>query len=134
MATPPDPGGPKEHGTPGGATETLPEAGPGATSPNPPAPITVGAAISPPELIPESRVVPVYPRLARRQGVTGTVVLSALIGVDGRVRDIQVIEEPPRAFGFGKAAVEAVKRWRYRPARRGNKPVAERITIRVVFE
>jgi len=53
-----------------------------------------------------------YPDAPRLAGVQGTVLLTVVIGVDGRVKDVQAISGPPELF---LAATEAVKQWRYRP-------------------
>ncbi len=78
-----------------------------------------------------SKVDPVYPDIARRAGVEGTVVLSATIGVDGRVTDVQVV----RGLGFGlsEAAVAAVRRWQYRPAQGPEGPIVSRKEVRIEF-
>lgn len=65
---------------------------------------------------------PVYPRLARRLGQEGTVVLELLILPDGSVGDLRV--KTSSGFpGLDKAALEAAKAWRYVPAKRGDEPI-----------
>jgi TonB family protein len=78
-----------------------------------------------------TKVDPVYPEMARRAGIEGTVVLSATIGVDGRVTDVQVV----RGLGFGlsEAAVSAVRRWQYRPAQGPEGPIVSRKEVRIEF-
>jgi outer membrane biosynthesis protein TonB len=44
-----------------------------------------------------------------------------------------VIQAPDARFGFELAAIEAVKRWRYRPARLGGRPVAVQATVHIEF-
>lgn len=78
-----------------------------------------------------SRVDPVYPEPARRAGVSGTVVLEAIIGPDGRVRHVRVLQG--LSHGLSEAAAEAVRRWQYRPARGGEGPVASRKQVRIEF-
>lgn len=66
---------------------------------------------------------PVYPAVSRRLKEEGTVVLEVFIQVDGSVGDLRV----KRSSGFTRldeAALAAVRRWKYVPARRGNDPVA----------
>ncbi|MFI5393926.1 MAG: energy transducer TonB [Candidatus Binatia bacterium] len=73
---------------------------------------------------------PPYPRAARNAGKTATVMLKIRITVNGRVEDVQVVEgEEP----FTTAAVEAVKKWRYEPARYQGKPISVYRPIKVVF-
>jgi protein TonB len=66
---------------------------------------------------------PVYPAVSRRLKEEGTVVLEVFIQVDGSVGDLRV----KRSTGFPRldeAALAAVRRWKYVPARRGNEPLA----------
>lgn len=60
-----------------------------------------------------SKVPPVYPELARRMHVSGTVVLHLVIQPDGSVSDAKV--ESGHAL-LGPAAQEAVKRWKFEPS------------------
>lgn len=65
---------------------------------------------------------PDYPAISRRIGEQGNVSLSVYILADGRVGDIRLRQSSgyPR---LDQAAIEAVRRWRYVPARRGNEPI-----------
>ncbi|MEP7133179.1 MAG: TonB family protein [Acidobacteriota bacterium] len=83
----------------------------------------------PPELL--SKVNPIYPEIARRAGVEGTVVLDAQISEAGRVEDVQVLRGLP--LGLSEAASEAVRHWQYRPARGRSGPVPSHKTVRIVF-
>jgi periplasmic protein TonB len=58
------------------------------------------------------RVQPDYPPLARQVRVQGLVVLRAMISREGTIEDLQVMSGHPMLV---KAAVEAVRQWRYRP-------------------
>ena len=58
------------------------------------------------------RVDPRYPQLAVSAGISGTVQLRAIIGRDGRVRSVEVLSGSPL---LTRAAVAAVREWRYRP-------------------
>ena len=55
---------------------------------------------------------PSYPERALQAGLQGSVVLQALIGTDGLIRDLKLLSGP---MLLGKAASEAVKQWRYKP-------------------
>lgn len=72
-----------------------------------------------------------YPELARRARVDGVVVLEATIGVDGSVRDVRVLRGANPLLD--PAAVEGVRRWRYLPARIGERPVAVYLKVVVTF-
>ena len=61
------------------------------------------------------RVNPVYPENARKEGITGVVVVEATIDETGAVRDVRVIESPHEALA--QAATDAVRQWRFEPAR-----------------
>ncbi|HKW88183.1 MAG TPA: energy transducer TonB [Candidatus Acidoferrales bacterium] len=58
------------------------------------------------------RVEPLYPAIARIARVSGTVELRAIIGRDGSVGSIEVVSGNPLLV---RAAVDAVRQWRYRP-------------------
>jgi TonB family protein len=78
-----------------------------------------------------SRVDPEYPEPARRSGVEGTVLLDATISDTGQVTQIAVKRGLP--LGVSEAAVSAVRRWKYEPARGRGGPVASHKEIRIVF-
>jgi TonB family protein len=59
------------------------------------------------------KVDPIYPALSRTAGVTGIVVLDAVIHRDGTIGDITIVKSSGPAFE--KAAMIAVKQWRYTP-------------------
>jgi peptidyl-prolyl cis-trans isomerase A (cyclophilin A) len=73
---------------------------------------------------------PIYPIDAKKAGVSGTVVLSAVIGTDGLIKDIQIVSGPDL---LQQGAVDAVKEWRYRPYLLNGQPVEVRTTINVIF-
>ncbi|MCX7805351.1 MAG: energy transducer TonB [Planctomycetota bacterium] len=77
-------------------------------------------------------VEPVYPEAARRLGVEGWVEVEFAVGTDGRVSDARVL----RSSGGGRldeAALAAIRRWMFRPALRGGRPVPATCAVRVVF-
>jgi len=65
-------------------------------------------------------VAPKYPPEAGRERIEGTVVLMAVIGKDGTVRDVRVESGLPL---LAQAAIDAVKQWRYRPYLLNGEPV-----------
>jgi protein TonB len=75
-------------------------------------------------------VPPQYPPEAGRERIEGTVVLLAVIGTDGSVKDVRV-ESGPQVLA--QAAVEAVKQWRYKPYLLNGVPVEIDSRIRVNF-
>jgi protein TonB len=78
------------------------------------------------------QVKPRYPDSARRRGVEGTVIIKAYVTEQGRVEQVQV-ERSAGHSDLDQAAVEAVERWRFEPARRGRQPIAMWVSIPVRF-
>ena len=80
------------------------------------------------------QVKPRYPESARRRGIEGTVLLKMRITAQGRVEAVQVV----RSAGYpelDESAIEAVRRWRFEPARRNGEPVAEDgVLLPVMFQ
>ena len=72
-----------------------------------------------------------YPELARQSGTEGTVVVQALVGADGHVRDTRIVRSIPM---LNEAAVEAVKQWRFKPATTGGRPVATWVSVPIPFK
>jgi TonB family protein len=76
------------------------------------------------------KVQPEYPALARIAHVSGTVRLRAIIGTDGKIRELEVING--NSF-LQAAAVAAVRGWRYRPTLLNGQPVEVETLITVNF-
>lgn len=91
------------------------------------------ADITPPVLIAASRTIPKYPEMARLARVQGSVMLLVVIDRDGRVGAIEVLRSPDPRYGFDLSAIEAVKSWRYLPARQGGRPVAVQASVLIEF-
>ncbi len=77
------------------------------------------------------RVQPVYPTLALQARTEGVVRLRAIIGRDGSVWELELMDGNPI---LAKAALEAVAQWRYRPTLLNGQPVEVETRITVVFE
>ena len=84
------------------------------------------------EELPEAitKVPPTYPDIAREAGVDGQVVVQALVGKDGKVKDTRVVKSIPM---LDAAAEAAVKQWVFKPALSNNKPVAVWVAVPVRF-
>lgn len=100
-------------------------AAPGAAT-APPAPVAPPAAA--PVIAPRTDAAhlnnpaPAYPAVSRRMSEQGRVLFDVFILADGRVGEIKL----RHSSGFSRldeAALDAVRRWRYVPARRGNEPI-----------
>jgi len=74
---------------------------------------------------------PAYPELARRMGIRGVVKLQVKVKTDGSVDVVKVLEGEPVLVD---ASVEAVKRWRARPASINGSPVETISTVKFDFE
>src|SRR5204863_1455288 len=78
------------------------------------------------------QVRPSYPSSARRLGVQGTTMLRVHVLADGRIGDVD-IEESAGHRDLDQAAADAVRRWRFEPARRGDEAVAMWVRVPVEF-
>ena len=76
---------------------------------------------------------PRYPESARTAGIEGVSLLRFVVQADGLVGTVNV-EKSAGHPDLDRAAVEAVKTWRFEPARRGKEAVAVWVTIPVRFE
>jgi protein TonB len=101
------------------------------TPPTPPvvAPVRPGGNIQPPRKT--VHVAPVYPAIARANKVQGLVILEAVIGENGRVRNVRVLRSIPL---LDAAAVEAVRQWVFSPTLLNGEPVPVVMTVTVAFE
>lgn len=89
-----------------------------------------GADVSSPQVVYDPN--PQYSDAARKAKYQGTVVLLVDIGVDGRAHNIRVIQ--PLGLGLDQKAIEAVRQWRFIPAKRRNgQPVQVAADIQVNF-
>ncbi|HYA31264.1 MAG TPA: energy transducer TonB, partial [Thermodesulfovibrionales bacterium] len=75
---------------------------------------------------------PAYPALAKRMGMEGTVMLKVLVSREGTALKVEVAHSSGFAT-LDKAATDAVKNWRFIPARRAFQPVDEWVQVPVAF-
>ena len=96
-----------------------------------PALVTLPAEIDPAH---RGDLQPAYPPSELRAEREGVVTVRVLVGVDGRVRQVEQVSATSDAF-FRATETQALRRWRFRPATRGSVPVeAWRVmTIRFVI-
>jgi len=89
----------------------------------------VGGGVSAPRVLYQPD--PEYSEEARKAKYEGTVVLWLVVGPDGRPRNIRI----SRSLGLGldEKAMEAVRQWKFEPARKGGQPVAVQINVEVEF-
>lgn len=74
---------------------------------------------------------PNYPPMARRLGKEGKVLLRLTIDEKGELIKIEVLESAP--YGFTEAAIEALKKSKFAPAKKDGKPVPSRALLPVKF-
>jgi TonB family protein len=78
------------------------------------------------------RELPVYPMMARRLGKEGRVILRLAIDEKGDLLNVEVTEKA--GHGFTEAAVEAVKKSTFLPAKKDGKPIASRALLPIRFQ
>ncbi|MFL6198275.1 MAG: energy transducer TonB [Thermoanaerobaculia bacterium] len=93
-------------------------------------PIVVGGAVKKPEILVKTQ--PRYTELARRANVEGVVILKAVIDERGYVTDLEVLKDLP--MGLDKAAIDAVRTWRFKPATLHDRPVKVYFNLTVNFQ
>ena len=83
--------------------------------------------------VPISPIRPEYPEIAMEAGIEGTVIVQAFISNKGVVEDTMVLKGIPNT-GLNEAALEAVKRTRWKPARQRDKKVGVWMSIPINFK
>jgi TonB family protein len=92
--------------------------------------LSIGGSIQAAKLT--NKVQPVYPESARSAGVQGTVVLRAVLGMDGRPLSLRVMNSQVDP-DLARSAVEAVSQWRYTPTLLNGEPIEVDTTITVNY-
>ena len=129
----PDGDGSGPKGVPNGSLTGVPDGtgpgdgGPGGGGTGDPVPLS--GDMQKPVLL--EKIEPEYPIVARRAGLGGRVTLQAVIAPDGSVESVEVLASINPIFN--RAAVDAVRRWRYRPALMNGSPVRVYFTVVVDF-
>lgn len=75
---------------------------------------------------------PVYPTLSRRLGEQGRVLLRVQVTVDGAAGSVE-LETGSGSSRLDQAALEAIRKWRFIPARRGEQPVGAWVVVPIRF-
>src|SRR5262245_49472900 len=111
----------------------------GASAPAAPATTATRTSMAAPEGITQYarpqggyQVRPTYPAAPRRLGIQGTTLLRVHVLADGRIGDV-LVEKSGGHPDLDQAATEAVRAWRFDPARRGTEPVAMWVLLPVEF-
>lgn len=81
--------------------------------------------------VPVRTVAPDYPRDLRDQKVSGVVMVKCTIDEQGNVSETEVSKSSNE--GFDKFAVDALKKWKFKPGKQDGAPVAMTVTIPIKF-
>jgi protein TonB len=108
------------------------EAAPEPTEPPPPPPTATPLPVRevPPAIL--KIVKPIYPPIAAQARIGGLVILRVLVSESGQPLEIEVLRAA-RA-GLTEAAISAVRKWTFTPARKGDVPVRAWTTVPIPFE
>jgi len=81
----------------------------------------------------QHHVNPKYPEDVRKQRLQGAVIIQGILGTDGVVSDISVLQSPSKTLS--DLAVAAVRQWRYTPAYCNDlaKPIRVHLTVTSTF-
>ena len=105
-----------------------------------PAPVPAIATASAPVAVSEARVdaaysdnpAPVYPAMARRLGEHGRVVLRVFVEAAGRASQVE-LKDGSGSPRLDQAAIDAVRQWKFIPARRGAETVGAWVLVPIAF-
>jgi len=115
-AADPTKGAASDAGTAANTVVPAPESAPVAAPVNEGDLVELGSVTEPPKIIKSAD--PVYPQTAQRLGVGGSITVNALIDEKGNVIDTGILKGIQDDKGLGRAAVTAVKKWKFQPARK----------------
>ena len=80
-----------------------------------------------------SPIRPTYPEIAQEAGIEGVVIVQAFIDKKGRVKETLILKGVPNT-GLDEAAMEAIRKTRFRPAKQRERAVGVWISIPVNFK
>ena len=83
--------------------------------------------------VPKTPIRPKYPEIAQEAGIEGTVYVQAFIDKKGRVKEVSIVKGIPNT-GLNEAAMDAIRKTRFRPAKRRERAVGVYISIPVHFK
>jgi len=96
-------------------------------------------SVSPSNVVSEAKPVyrrtppPNYPKLARKRGYQGTVILEVLVDRGGRAAELRIITSTGYPI-LDRAAVKSVKNWLFEPGMRGNRKVEMWVRVPIRFQ
>jgi protein TonB len=83
--------------------------------------------------VPKTPIRPEYPEIAQEAGIEGTVYVKAFIDKKGRVKEVSIVKGIPNT-GLNEAAMEAIRKTRFQPAKQREIAVGVYISIPVNFK
>jgi len=101
-----------------------------AIAPDAAGPLAIGNGVKSPVVM--RRVEPIYPPLAIRARMSGSVVLECIIDKSGRIRDVRVVTSSFTAFE--QPAIDAVRQWLFAPGTLNGQPVDTIFELTVKFQ
>ncbi|MFK5923867.1 MAG: energy transducer TonB [Verrucomicrobiota bacterium] len=81
---------------------------------------------------PSKRRAPIYPKIARKKGYQGTSVFIATINPDGSIKELKLSKTSGHAI-LDRAAKEALRHWKFTPAKRNGITIASQLRIPIIF-
>jgi protein TonB len=85
----------------------------------------------PPKIV---RQMPIkFPAQAKKEGITGKVVIRCLIGTDGKAGKMEIVESEPAGI-FDESALSTLKYWQFRPGVKSGEMVATWVKVPFKFE
>jgi len=90
-----------------------------------------GNGVSVPVLVKEVR--PDYPPAAKNARIDGSVLLQSVVQRDGTVGAVKVLKSLDGQRGLDRAAIDAMKQWRFKPGLKDGKAVPVRIVTELTF-
>ncbi|MCD6205382.1 MAG: energy transducer TonB [Candidatus Marinimicrobia bacterium] len=75
----------------------------------------------------------IYPEIAQEAGIEGTVVVQAFVNEFGKVTDCVILKGVPNT-GLDEAAIDAIKKTKFKPAKQRDRNVGVYISIPVIFK
>ena len=106
---------------------------PSAPANVPPSDTRAPAAVADALAVPISSPSPRYPVRALQRRESGTVRVQVQVGVDGSPLEVSVLESS-QSRDLDRAALEAVRRWRFRPAQKDGQPVVGMVIVPIAFK
>jgi protein TonB len=121
-ATTPPPAETREEEAPAAAAVAAPPRAPATTS-----------ASRTTDPVPTVKIAPAYPPQAKKRRAEGWVELQFMVGADGVPRQIEVVRAQPAGM-FDRAAIQALSRWKFKPAERDGVAVEARAKTTIAFK